>query len=1302
MTPTPEHTPSFDELQASVDELAALIDRVLDRGDEDRILGPTLTEFAHGSSPRPPRRVVITLAVLTDCLRVAEAVIDADGRVSKAESDYVYPLVAFMARALSRLRRAYREVNGDDVEAFLGFYRQDEELFGYACAATRWIGLELCRRASTETHDGEVLELYRRLQIRLTDEVCALSGVTPADAEHSPHLSEVFALRDRLAAPEVVDGTRDDARIGAFLAPEGPQVFSSAAAPSQVWTRDPVDVATVHAEARDAFERLVERVTDPGREGRGRILLVLGESGSGKTHLMRAFRSYVHGRRRGFAGYLQLTSKSQDYADYVLRNLIDSLDRKYDPPEIERTGLALLSDALTEVGDGLDPAVLTRLREGDFATGQSDELISPLVDRLLAVPGLDRCDPDLMRALLYLQTGDRAISSRVFKYLRCEQLTDYDRGLLGGIASRARGDDAERTVAELGRVMWHTSESALVLLVDQLEDLHNLDQVGDRARRAVDVLRQVAENVPSAVVVISCLDDLYATLRDELPRAARDRLERDPDHIQLTSRRTADDIEALVGRRLEYLYEEMDVRWRPDDPLFPFRHADLTRLANLRTRDVLDHCRQIHEACIAAQVLPEALPTPPPSALLGGPVSASTAVDFDAEDAGRTPSASASSLAREWNDFRIDHTTPVPEDDKALLALLAYGVKASAAELGDGYRVACAHDGELLRVTAQRVGHRARRSALGVCNKGARGGGLARQIDELVARLGRDEQAVLVRSTEFPHRAGTQIAGKLAALVREGARRVVIEDAEWRAMQAYQTFAAEHEGTPGLSAWAADERPLSQLPGLSEILAIDELSREPPLAPSVAAPAAPAASAAPSQGHGAAAPTPGPASPQPSPTAAARPQRRPERVPTVPPADRRVDLGRTGNLPPAPLALDLDELTRHAAFLGSTGSGKTTLALAIIEQALARGIPALLIDRKGDLCRYADAEWWHEPAGDLEHEARKRTLHQRAEVHLYTPGAPNGRALGLPVVPAALAGAGTLDRARIAGQAANALAAMMDYRQNKSDQIQETILAKAIELLGSIEGAPVDMDTLIDVIERRDDNLINEIGRLAKDKYFDKLVESLELVKQSKRHLLAAPAAAAGGAEAIDPERWFTPAADGGARLTIISTKFLGDRTSIEFWVARLAVEIARWASKRPSKVLQALIFFDEADLYMPAQSKPATKEPMQDLLKRARSAGVGVLLGTQNPGDLDYRSRENVLTWFVGRITEERNLGKLKLLLSGYPMSIAGRLAKKKAGEFFLLRKGQVTEFKANRALMATEQLAEDRIRSLAGATRP
>ncbi len=129
-------------------------------------------------------------------------------------------------------------------------------------------------------------------------------------------------------------------------------------------------------------------------------------------------------------------------------------------------------------------------------------------------------------------------------------------------------------------------------------------------------------------------------------------------------------------------------------------------------------------------------------------------------------------------------------------------------------------------------------------------------------------------------------------------------------------------------------------------------------------------------------------------------------------------------------------------------------------------------------------------------------------------------------------------------------------------------------------------------------------------------------------------------------------------------------------------LEVGRWASKHPSSELQAVFLFDEADMYLPAQRQPATKGPMEDLRKRARSAGIGLLLASQSPGDFDYKCRDNIHTWSIGKIKEPRAL-------------------EKQTGHFHLLQQGQVTGLRTDLALVPPKQLPGEEILELAKASR-
>ncbi|MCC6999390.1 MAG: DUF87 domain-containing protein [Deltaproteobacteria bacterium] len=1059
-------------------------------------------------------------------------------------------------------------------------------------------------------------------------------------------------------------GVDDDGRLKAFTSLDGDDVFHSVEHWQEIYREDPFDVETLFAPAREVFQRLMTRATTPPGLPSGRLLLVLGESGAGKTHLARAFRNYVHDNRLGFVGYMQMTSQVSNYGRYVLSKLVDSLDQPY--REGLSSGVVRLSKALAGRVGGPE---LARVRDAEtLEQRELDELVGAAADRVLELPGCDKLDLNLLRAILYLQRDDAKLHRRVLDYLRCQELTETDRRWLGGMPARAADEDPLRTAQALGRLLWQVGQQSLVLCVDQLEDSFNFDEANQRFPRAINTLVALADQVPSSVIVIFCLEQYYTEVKRRLTQSMLDRLEKDPDTLRLPGLRSLDEVRELVGRRVHHLMERAGVEVDPAEPCYPIPEERLARWAQQRTRDVLSSCSRYQNEAIRLGRLPDSSWEPDGSRPTEAALPAAA------------PEAPVE-LQRLWNDFKTEFRgeRPDSDDEAGLAAIVGWAVEACGAELESGHSFKARVQGSELEVDVVDGSGAVTEALLArVCNKAAQGVGLANQVDALAkAAVKARRKPVIVRSVDYPKSAGSKVAKKIGELVAGDGKRLSLLDSELRTVLALRAFEAQHKATPGFHAWRAADNPLTQLALFDELLGLQRLAML-RVAPAPAAVASPAPAPPPAA-------RPAPAAP--APAAPGLPEARP----------REFVLGMTTGARPLAFSLPAGEFTKHSAFLGSTGSGKTTLALAVIEQALMAGIPTVMIDRKGDLASYAAAATWSLPEADPERSARRAALRAGIDIALYTPGAVEGRPVGISLLPPGTEHLSTTDREDEVAWATEAVAGMLGYKDvgGGRDRHCRAILQQALLLLAELPGgAGRGLEGLIQLLGEHDPELVGRVGKLDA-KLFTRIAQDLDAHRLSTARLFD-PAS-----ERLHIDDLLARQPGGRPRLSIVSTKFLGDNARVVFWLAQLLARITRWANQNPSSTLQALLLLDEADLYLPATTRPATKPVIENLLKRARSNGIGIMLATQSPGDLDYKCRDNLTSWFVGRVTQTTALAKMKPLLQDSPLDMDTALAKRKTGEFYLLRGGPPVDLRARRSAIDAHQLSEPEILAAAAATR-
>ncbi|MEZ4301915.1 MAG: helicase HerA-like domain-containing protein [Polyangiaceae bacterium] len=1044
---------------------------------------------------------------------------------------------------------------------------------------------------------------------------------------------------------------------------------------------DPFDIESIHAEARADFHRLLSLATTPPGEPRGRILLVRGNAGSGKTHLLRAFRNEVHSTRAGLVGYMPMPSQSNNLTRHVLSNLIDSLDQPYDDFVDTRSGLVRLAGILAS--RAFAPSLANFLRDepdldldevAALAVSGAEKLVAQDEGRYAAA-GLH-----LLQALLLLHRPDPRLKARVLMYLRCEDLAETDRNVLGGLKPRTGEDDPRRMIIALGRLAWAVGNMALVVCLDQLETTWTASGA-EGSKRVMQALFDLAEDVPSSIFVVACLDDIFVAIESALFEPYRERVREDTTTCFLNDKLTRDQAQDLIARRLRYLYSSCGIAPGSFDPVFPFGEQFFLEHSSHTSRTLLSRAREYRDACRKANqlldstVLTEtARPQPPPGS----------------SEIPSAPGTEQAHLAFEqkWTEALAHATVILPDadDEKTICDLLAWAIAGASRELESGWRFSPSLEDirwsfsphvndSILQIEARRNDRVHERTWVAVCNKTPRFGWLARQIDgysEHARKSPENPRLVLLRNSDFSRAAAVNKA--ISAVIRGGGRTVVVPHGDWRAILAFREFQSRYKGEPHFYSWAMEERPLSQLPSIRSILDLDHIEQT-TSAPVEASPTSPV-------------------------RATFRPLD-PAAVSTEPsgpaPLDTPMFLGQTKGVAPEPITMVAAELTRHVAFLGATGSGKTTLALSIIEQLLQRGVPVLMIDRKGDLAGYARRSIWTHPHTDSTLDARRRTLADTLDINLYTPGHPLGRPLSIALAPDGLRDLEEIEREEASTCAASALAEMLGYRNAGRDKALRAILLQAFQVLASFASASrIDLEAIIQLIDAEDPALVAAVGKLD-TRLFRQIVQDAETLKLTTTHLFS------NAGEPLDVDRLFGTgpfAQPGRTRLSIISTKFLRDESQSLFWIAQLLLAINRWTTRNPKNYLQAAVMFDEADLYLPAVRRPVTKTPMENLLKRSRSAGLGVLLATQSPGDLDYRCRDNIQTWFVGRVREATAIAKLRPMLEGAAGSPLERLPDQSTGEFCAIAEQRQRQFQAACSFLATEQIPDDEILVLARET--
>ena len=376
---------------------------------------------------------------------------------------------------------------------------------------------------------------------------------------------------------------------------------------------------------------------------------------------------------------------------------------------------------------------------------------------------------------------------------------------------------------------------------------------------------------------------------------------------------------------------------------------------------------------------------------------------------------------------------------------------------------------------------------------------------------------------------------------------------------------------------------------------------------------------------------------------------------------------------------DSRDLVTHAVCVGMTGSGKTGLCISLIEEAALDGVPAIAIDPKGDLTNLMltfpalrpedfrpwineedaarkgltpdafaaqQAETWKNGlAAWGEDGARIERLRAAADFAVYTPGSSAGIPISILASFAAPADAARDDTELLRERVLTTVTSVLSLVGIEADPVQsrEHVLLSTLFTNAWSQGKDMDIAALVGQVQKPP---LARIGVMDLETFYPE--KDRQKLALALNNLLAAPGFSAWleGVPMDVATLLRTP--EGKPRVAIVSIAHLSDPERM-FFVSLLLNQILGWMRAQSGTTsLRALLYMDEIFGYFPPVAAPPSKQPLLTLLKQARAFGLGVVLATQNPVDLDYKGLSNAGTWLLGRLQTERDKARVLEGLEG------------------------------------------------------
>lgn len=965
-------------------------------------------------------------------------------------------------------------------------------------------------------------------------------------------------------------------------------------APTQdeVWV--PLETYHVDSLHPEVSARLNRHMNAVGQQQVTTAAVVLGERGSGKTHLLGWTRKEVQARGGSFF-YIKLVT-GHNFWQSAAGSIVDGLFRKDD------LGRDQLVRILTELArlSGLDGASRAAiLGERELTRVHLDALVDGIqkLDRQVGIMAADT-----IRALALVASSGEAVE--IGKAYLASNEDDFGQRAQWGLSSQQQA--AQLIFRDLTRIF--ALAGPMVLAFDQLDNLvaaseKSLASASSADNRAAirlsnDIaagLMELRDEARRTLMVIACQPDTWRKISQSAMLSALDRFEVLPMLGEIRDEVTA---KAIVSNRFRDEYQRIE--WIPY-PTWPIRPEALAEVPHRYTpRRLLIRVAEHIAECLARGTVTELRSLVPSSR------------------SEPTPPAVANTdsawLTEEFDKLRsaADDASPLDKsnEDAVMPTLIGAGLRSLVRELGgDESRFVLETDfggkaalhARLRYVIDDATESEVHWSFRAIASDNARAAQTRMQnaVEEAGLEQGlQSRRLILLRNTVYP--SGPKADEIKNDFLARGGIPLPIGTADLRTFAALRSILDSRK--PGLDAWLRQQ----QYAASSEVFAW--LVRD--LQPYIG------------KGNE---PKPGVSKVDASSSVDGRPEggSSPEgsEINVVASA---ITLGatRAGR----PFSVAIEQFRKHTVVIGAAGSGKTVLVKRIIEQCAMKGVSAIVLDPNDDLGRLGDP-WPMEPSGWTEtHSHDAKQYFSETEVLVWTPGLSRGRPLTFHPLPDFGPVLGDVDDfKRLLSSAISTLAPQAGVRGKSARSTQQLgVLTRTLEHY--VRDGGRNLAGLIEFLGDPPSGVVNQRTRKLAEQMADTLEAAIEMD----------PLFGETGAP-VDPGVLLTPSTGKSARISVISFIGLTAEGSTSF-VSRLQGALFSWFRANPTndRPLGGLLVMDEAQNFVPsAAGNPSTSSTVE-IIRQVRKYGLGVVLASQAPKGIHNQALGNTANQFIGRLTAQ------------------------------------------------------------------